>query len=452
MLSLDDDEGGLSVKLTSTIRRILPCLRLYSNWLLPMVYMVVGLASDSVVRDAAEQFWPLYAKVVDLIAQTFPIWDLEDLPEVSYMLEEDVDTIDFKALHGVKTLKTWYSKHTALLKPRFTDRDLVRESSEGEMLERVKEFLVDGLYLANDDEQAPITLRGTRVSYGHESQLDKLISETVDRSASTQHPNPTVIKQRPKFTGHVATTTDDNVQSAMPAPTEDFNASSVTASRDAQLSRMVDDLVDDDDGNNPVTPPQHHTLNPAVVTNGELPRTLPDNTQDINAESKLVQYSNTPSGYPISSRSNVADPPPTEDTSPLIATTTRHDRLQSMSRLWDDAVSPSSPSFPQGLSIGKLGSPVPSFDHGHSRVNSASSIRSRTSQVATDYWSSLDAAVPRAPSDPSIAQQGYGVANSSIQSSNTVSPLLFGAGGGLWSTGPWAGFKNVSPTNGGHGS
>jgi hypothetical protein len=147
LLELQDDDAELAVKITPALRRILPSLCLYNMWLISMVHMVVGLASEPFLAPSIAQFWPCYARAIDLIAQGFPIWDLEDTDDVSYMLEEDVDTIEFQPLMDAKTMKIWQDKKTGLLKRKFTDADVVKSSQDDEMLQRIKNFLSDGLYL-----------------------------------------------------------------------------------------------------------------------------------------------------------------------------------------------------------------------------------------------------------------------------------------------------------------
>lgn len=139
-MDVDEDENGshLIIRLTDTARRVLPALRLYSSWLLPVTHLLDGLSADEPLKSIIEQFWALYAKTVDLVAVVFPIWDLDDLPEITYMLEEDADTRGFKALLNEKTNNIWYNKSTGAEKPQFSSYGVQRASADVEMLARVK--------------------------------------------------------------------------------------------------------------------------------------------------------------------------------------------------------------------------------------------------------------------------------------------------------------------------
>ncbi|EME85912.1 uncharacterized protein MYCFIDRAFT_131897, partial [Pseudocercospora fijiensis CIRAD86] len=160
LLNMDDHDVELEKKLTDNGRRLLPCLRVYNNWLLTTIRMVIGLADDDFVGDAVAHFWPMYAKTLDLMAQAFPIWDLDDISTVAYMLEEDVDTLEFQPVLSEETMKTWYLKPNNTLRPRFSARDTVRVSVDEEMLWRVRAFLEIGVNLASSDNTAPIHIRG----------------------------------------------------------------------------------------------------------------------------------------------------------------------------------------------------------------------------------------------------------------------------------------------------
>ena len=126
------------------------------------------------------------------------------------------------------------------------------------------------------------------------------------------------------------------------------------------------------------------------------------------------------------------------------------ERLQSVSGLWNGtAAQPMSSAFPAGLPTGTLSSPQQVMRHGHSRVNSASSMRSKTSQHVGDSWSSLESGGNMQPPVNGMANGGIADGYTNFSESNTVSPLLFGAGGGIWSTGATnGGYTRKSPQNG----
>ena len=396
--AIEEDDGvRLATRLTDISRRILPALRLYSSWLLPMTHLLEGLSTDDLLRDAIDQLWPIYAKVVDLVAAIFPIWDLEDLSEVTYLLEEDAETLEFKPLMNEKTNKIWFNKHTGVSKPRFSDRGVERASVDGEMLARIKDFLFDGLFLANDDDSAPIKLRGTRILHRDAEEPELLPTVmTQPRVAANAANEPAKASPKPKPLSYAAAAAVNGpAKSTERAPMPNGVSSSSSNSRHAQLTRMVDDLVEDDDGDNPVTPPQQHASNPVVVTRGDVSYSaLPGSTQDF---AQMPNYSYQQKQKPIGSGPGVEATPPTIRTPKNAPTGTSIDRLQSVSSLWNDAPaqqSSASSHFPAGLPTGTLSSPAQINSRGHSRVNSASSIRSRASQNMNngiaDSWFSIE--------------------------------------------------------------
>ncbi|KAF2161037.1 hypothetical protein M409DRAFT_70103 [Zasmidium cellare ATCC 36951] len=434
LINLEDQDIELAAKLTPLGRRLLPCLRVYSSWLMTAINLVKGLFYDPTVGVSVQQFWPTYARVIDLIAQAFPIWDLDDVDEVEYLVEEDVETREFKPvcdeLYG--TDRRWNNKQTGVKKPCCTDKNVVRLSPDEEMLHRVKEFLADGLNLANT-ENMPISLRGTRIFSGSEDNIDSLVVRPVEYKPAPIAPP----KAKPKPVSYAAAAANGHAKLSRPLPVQRKASAGKPQSRDAQLSRMVDDLVDDDDGNNPVTPPQQHASNPAVVTNGEAPQILQDSAMhDLTRAMKNVAARPDVTVTPPAAR-------PTGNMGRPYAG--QHQRMQSVSKLWGNGQGPAS-SFPNNLPAGTpLGSPMVGV-RGHSRGNSASSIRSRASLNGPDPWGSDSA--PRTMPDSVVPQTVYGN-YSSLDQSGMGSPLLFGAGGGPWSsTNTRRGYRNVSPPNG----
>ena len=434
----DLDEDDLAAKLPATARRLLPGLRLYSVWVIPAVHLISGLSSDDLLRDAVIEFWSIYAVAIDVVAEVFPIWDLEELPALGYLLEEDVDTLGFKPLEDKKTTRNWIDTQTGTIKPRFSDRAVVRLSQDEEMLARVKDFLTDGLYLANNDNEAPIKLDGTRIYYGTVPERVNL-RQTAEKRQKREAEQAARAAEARKPLSYAAAAARTAALPSLPNG-ESSNASS--RAQQARLSRMVDELVDDDDGNNPVTPPQQYAANPAVVTNGDI--TLPSNGYTGQDFAHVPSHQpKMPSTQRVPSAVSRVSTPPSLRTPKYLARPDSVERLQSVSSLWNDpmAHSTASPNFPSGLPMGTLSSPAQITRAGHSRVNSASSIRSRASQNIGDSWSSLESA-PRVNGVPPA--DGY----TKFSASGMASPLLFGAGRGMWSTVPTDGYRGTSPPNG----
>lgn len=103
---------------------------------------------DKSIQESISAMWTQYSSVLTLLASAFPV---QELPEVGYQLEEDVDTFAFKPLMSEHTQKTWIVPGSATPKPKFSDAGLERFSTELEMLARIRGLLIDGLLLAIDE-------------------------------------------------------------------------------------------------------------------------------------------------------------------------------------------------------------------------------------------------------------------------------------------------------------
>lgn len=150
-------EKKLSHNVTQLARHVLPCLRLYSIWLLSNAHIVAAQVGDEVLLQTSRQFWATYASVLSTIVTIFPF---SELPSVGYQLEEDVDAYAFTPLESDRSRKLWFDMATGGPKPKFSDPDLPRLDIDTEMLARVRELLVDALILAVDGVSI-FTTRGT---------------------------------------------------------------------------------------------------------------------------------------------------------------------------------------------------------------------------------------------------------------------------------------------------
>ncbi|KAK4902275.1 hypothetical protein LTR27_001178 [Elasticomyces elasticus] len=438
------DDDDLVTKLTPVMRRILPVLRLYSSWLMCNLHLVDGLNSDDFLGDAISTLWATYARTVDTLADedVFGVWNLDDFG-ITYMLEEDVDTLGFKPLQNTQPgVRSQHINADGTLKPRFSDAGVVRVGDDEEMLARAKGLLHDGSYLAHETQLAPIGIVGNRIYYGKALQMAMADAE----EARNRPPPPPKVKAKPVPLSYAAaaksgrTVGGGQVNGAKgPAPT------AVTSSRTRQerAVRMVDHLVDEEDGNNPVTPPQQHAAHPAVVTNGELN----GNGAPYNG------FTNMPSHQPKAANNTPpqAQYPAPVHTPPTLRTPV--ERLQSVSKLWDnDSSAYPNSSFPSGLPMGTLASP-PQFTgrraH-HSRVNSATSVRSRASQNIGDSWSSIESLPPHGQQQAQTNGNGVVDGYSTFAESDAGNSMLFGMGGGIWSTGTNGNgvYRGVSPPGG----
>ena len=127
-------------KVTFVAQQVLPVLRNYSTWLLADSELLITKTESTGLNVHIKEFWKIYANTLTLITSTF---DVASLPEVNYLLEEDVDTLGFSPLVTSLTTRR-YSGDTDQLKPRPSDSRL---PANAEMLFRIRDFVIDGLDL-----------------------------------------------------------------------------------------------------------------------------------------------------------------------------------------------------------------------------------------------------------------------------------------------------------------
>ena len=361
----------LAKKLNDPIRRVLPPLRLYSAWLLPMTDLLAGLATDPIAKEAIEHFWIIYAKAVDLVGTVFVEWDIE-APKLTYMLEEDAETLCFKPVIDEKTNKIWYDPKTGALRPRFSDVDVQRASVDAEMLVRVKGFFEDGFSLANGDPSACIKLRGLRILHRDAEDVEPepmpvIPSKPTAETMSDVVMNGIAPSLEPRSYAVAA------AHGPVPAPTKPAVMANGVSSDEGfgELEKMVDDLVDGDESNNPVTPPQQvHSYPPAMVPNDFSFASLAGSVPDPTRRPKYTQHPyQRPIGTPGGSSKALAWPSPNHATNG-----TAVDRLQSVSSVWNDMSALQLSDTSGALPTNTLASPAQLYSRGHSRVNSASSM------------------------------------------------------------------------------
>jgi len=303
-----DEEEMLASRLSDITRRVMPVLRYYSAWLLSNVHVLQGLSTDQYLRSEINQFWRVYARAIDLVSVVFPIWELEDLPEVTYMLDEDAGTIGFKPLQHARSNHFWHVKETGVMRPRASDLGVDLVSQDEEMLIRIRAFLVDGLFLANDDDDAPVKLRGTRILHRDAEDLEPLPANVTAQATLPKKPSekPVAPAQRKALSYAAAAAATVRSQGALPR--NRMNGLAVAMSQHARLSRMVDDLVDDEDSNNPVTPPQQFASHPAIVDKADISYSdILRGNQDIVHE---LPYTYPPKQPPIGTPAAASTSPP----------------------------------------------------------------------------------------------------------------------------------------------
>lgn len=129
-----------SVPVTPVTRRILSHLRLYSSWLLSKVEY---LLANALLKIQMREFWLVYAEALSLLVSTYPIIDI---PEIPYLLDEDLDTLGFSAFSEFVGEKRFYDVQ-GQAKPAHDEGRFGPRSPENEMLYRIKCLIKDGIFL-----------------------------------------------------------------------------------------------------------------------------------------------------------------------------------------------------------------------------------------------------------------------------------------------------------------
>lgn len=225
-----------TARLTVIERRILPICRHYSSWLLSNFELVLAEMRNPELEKDITGFFRIYAKTLTILASDF---DAETLPMIEYLLEEDEDTIAFKAFDQEKTLRRYYDPSSRTLKPNFHVQGIARNHPSVEMLGRIRDLLTDGVELTIKDGVPIDLVDGSAFVF----------QEQVDTSMPAALPND----QQPP----VAAINAGNHPNLVGTGTGQFNAlayledvisrhsssrsSSVT--RNPAMENMVDDLV-----------------------------------------------------------------------------------------------------------------------------------------------------------------------------------------------------------------
>jgi hypothetical protein len=256
-----DRATQLSDKITAVARRILPGLRLYSTWFARYWQVLNANIADTLTTVDVQELWKAYAATLSLLASSFPV---DQLPQETYMLEEDTDTIAFQPLVSPDTMKLWYNGE--IMKQKWTE--LERNHPNVEMLMRVKDLLIDGLLLTQNSE-APLDLDGSRFIYREEGLPSELLASPNNRNEAS--PVPAVSASDLPLFPQEGPIAEDQKSYSVAAASE---SASTTLAKDNAMHRMVDDLVGMDEGldplpeedeNIPPTPPEQTFEDTAIV-------------------------------------------------------------------------------------------------------------------------------------------------------------------------------------------
>jgi Est1 DNA/RNA binding domain/Telomerase activating protein Est1 len=131
------------------VRRLLPLLRLYSAWLLTNTSV---LGDTKVPGPQPLKLWAVYAEALSLLVSSFPI---QGLPNVPYLLEEDLDVVSFSAFSDLVRKFHFYDSNGSL-KPSRGDAGVSTSTRpDQEMLFRIKKLVVVGLHLSTEKVSFP---------------------------------------------------------------------------------------------------------------------------------------------------------------------------------------------------------------------------------------------------------------------------------------------------------
>jgi len=127
------------------MQRVLPVLRLYSSWLYKNI-SVLANDIDPTFAPLQAELWSAFARNLSLINAKFAP---DRLPSpLENMLDEDEDTIGFKALHCDENQYVWYNERG--LRPRWHEMPPQQRSVGTEMLSRLRDLLTVGVALVVD--------------------------------------------------------------------------------------------------------------------------------------------------------------------------------------------------------------------------------------------------------------------------------------------------------------
>ncbi|KAF8439594.1 Est1 DNA/RNA binding domain-containing protein, partial [Kalaharituber pfeilii] len=232
--------GTNSTEYVSAVgRRMLPALRLYSKWLLVSHEKLHNTLDDTALAVQTKQLWQTYANTLSLLAVTF---EVEKLPRLDYMLEEDEDIIGFLPLSTALS-DSEPQKSEGLLKK---DHKLpYRVHPNEEQLTRVLLLLEDGLKLCGTPG-VPIAVVDGTITYQEDGLNTSILPssspaglDSLYRSAGTeQFANPDMLPVPPQT---------DRPVSLMVGPGGGSVVGSVAPSESASvmvaMNKMVDSLV-----------------------------------------------------------------------------------------------------------------------------------------------------------------------------------------------------------------
>lgn len=133
-------------RLTPVCRRVLPCLRLYSAWLLSDLGVIHKTAATGDTLKL-QDFWSRYADCLSYLSELFPLAEILDVP---YLLEEEQDTVHFTPFNERARRFLHYDDQGGLKPTRDQCNALLvadAQRPDMEMLFRIKGLLKIGAHL-----------------------------------------------------------------------------------------------------------------------------------------------------------------------------------------------------------------------------------------------------------------------------------------------------------------
>ena len=144
--SLDHNQVPQEVdKLTVITRHILPSLRLCVSWVASHSELK-DIEQGAISQDRAEM-WQSLTSVLTLLTATFQV---DGLPLVEYVLQEDEDTLGFLPLETEQAAHRYCFLGTNNRKPSVHSKTVQRHHPNYEMLSRVRDILADAVRMVVD--------------------------------------------------------------------------------------------------------------------------------------------------------------------------------------------------------------------------------------------------------------------------------------------------------------
>jgi hypothetical protein len=230
--------GQSRERITAVARRILPALRQYSLWLVSREKIILAPLQDKQTTLHAQEMLRVYASVLTKLFHLSPI---EELPVVSYLLEEDEATLGFTPFldTNIPPQCHFYMGNNGLLKPRSTDGGVERNHPNIEMKSRIRDIFVCAL-VNQRKKDFPVALNTNTLEFTF-TEHSPASNLTKDGTPSTST-SPKRVNSRFKNPAFVTDSRQD-INHAKSVPASDSHQS-----MDTDMHRMVDNLLEPSPG------------------------------------------------------------------------------------------------------------------------------------------------------------------------------------------------------------